>query len=272
MNPMDSKREFFAARAKNLAKVHEELNQAVNRPALFESGDWWSPDRTGLRGENWVPRAQNNAVANEEDEHEDEEVRTSGNVSGSTAEVCIEADGGFNNDEDVYNDYCDDQSDDEKTDESMELSEIFGEDVPKTPPSAQEKGSYNKLSIEDMVNHESPEPKASRLASPPPSEKSQDSPDRIKTSSALEEILNPCATPATSPSLKRKRDAESEDVPAAVSVEMGREQVAVEVDRPAKRTRIVTHGTGFFRLATATAVGVFMGGVGVFAALVATAD
>lgn len=272
MNPMDSKREYFAARARNLAKVHEELNQAVNRPALFESGEWWSRDRTGLRGENWVPRAQNNnAVANEEDEHEDEEVGPSGNVSGSTAEVGIEAGGGFNTGEDVYNDYCDDQSGDEKTDGSMELSEIFGEDTPKTPLSAQEKGGYNKLSIEDMVNHESPEPKASRLASPPPSEKSQDSPGRIK-SCAFEEILNPCATPATSPSLKRKRDAEEEDVSAAVNVETGKEQVAVDVDRPVKRIRVVTRGTGFFRLATATVVGVFVGGVGVFAALVATAD
>jgi len=191
----------------------------------------------------------------------------------SNAEAAIEADGGFDNGEGVYNDYCDDQSADEKTDEPMELGEIFGEDVPKTPPSTQEKGGYSKLSIEDMVNHEPSEPKASRLVSPPPSEKSQDSPDRIKSSSALEEILNPRATtPVTPPSLKRKRDAVEEDVSAAVDVEMENGQVAMEADRPSKRTRAIARGVSFVKLATATAVGAVVGGVGVFAALVATAE
>lgn len=145
------------------------------------------------------------------------------------------------------------------------------------------------------------------FASPPPSEGSADCGGEAEKPSvppapALENILNPAAVPSPPPTLKRKRavmeehvaapppqvsetDREMLDAPEVVVLDANYPELVVNDSdssteneimdqlRPAKRARRTeTGGTSFVKLATAAMAGAVMGGVGMFAALVASAQ
>jgi hypothetical protein len=198
-----------------------------------------------------------------------------------------EEDGDF---EDNY--YCDMET--ENDEDGMD--DLF--DEPPPPPKTNEaeankNAAYSKFSIDDMMNHESPKGKRAItpavFASPPPSEGSADcGPEAVKPP-VLENILNPAAV-ATPPSmLKRKRAVMEEpvvapprpvferaDAPEVVVMDVSYPELVVDNtdeprERPVKRAK-KANGTSFVKLATAAMAGAVMGGVGMFAALVASAQ
>jgi hypothetical protein len=193
--------------------------------------------------------------------------------------------------EDNY--YCDMET--ENDDDGMD--DLFDEPPPAPKTSEVEANkkdaAYSKFSIDDMMNHESPKGKRAItprvFASPPPSEGSVDcGPEAVKPP-VLENILNPSA--ATPPSmLKRKRAVMEEpivapprpvferaDAPEVVVMDISYPELVVENndeprERPVKRAKKASNGPSFVKLATAAMAGAVMGGVGMFAALVASAQ
>ncbi|KAI5805786.1 hypothetical protein EDC01DRAFT_626600 [Geopyxis carbonaria] len=184
---------------------------------------------------------------------------------------------------------------------------------------------YGKLSINDMMNHESPKVNTTSapFASPPPSENSAGSPvstEKTKSGTALDSILNPenSNTGSGQQSLKRKHSRISHvEIPATPNIvasdypaieAIGSEEGAVINDAPEVVSthslfpELVNHpevlpsdsdspevseveerspkrvktenkaGRGIASMAAAAVAGAFIGGVGVFAALVASAQ
>lgn len=206
-------------------------------------------------------------------------------------------------------DFVEASSDDEEY--RMTMDEMFGVPNTPTRKDAAKgiKAGYSKFSIEDMMNHESPKGKASTPApapipaSPPLSERSVPLCGYNKKKNAspvldITSILN--NTPP--PSLKRKRQSTETPTPVippapvfveqtlpdapgvvvdkvaypalpADTVSSQEEVVEEEVEgRPSKRVKSERRGTSYTGLAAATMVGFVMGGVGMFAALVASAQ
>ena len=146
-----------------------------------------------------------------------------------------------------------------------------------TSASVPKPAGYNKFSIDDMMNHESP-----ALASPPPSEtevKTTAAPPPTPVMAEIGELPN-----APPPTLKRKREADAPEVVEGVDYPElapdGKEEQAEEMNeeeeeedvRPAKRVKEMRRGASYAGLAAAAVAGAVVGGMGMFAALVASAQ
>lgn len=319
---MESKREFFEARATNREALREAATSGMFR-SLYGS----QPTFIRVPGPDTLvsskpPSSANYDLDNKETTQKSANEKIEENTTTRDGDCCNEdicdADGDYEEyDSDEYAREVYGMSEDEHEEDTEiadELDEMFDEkevNIAKPrfalEPAAQTNGGaktgYSKFSINDMMNHESPEAQVVEtqlLASPPPSEISATEPmefEKTKAVPALEDILNPEAASPLS-GLKRKRTqfeeepisqatiddgpevvdevVEPADYPELAIVEQSFETQKVPVEekakiegRPIKRART---SRGYFGLATATMIGAVMGGVGVFAALVATAQ
>jgi hypothetical protein len=209
-------------------------------------------------------------------------------------------------DEDVgISDELDDIFDDEPTTPKTPTTKTQGDGNSKTGYS---KFSIDDMMNHESPKGKTRTLEAAVLASPPPSESSPDVCDALEKSKAvpaLEDILNPAAPSTPPPTLKRKRsginapissptpaappmivDQGSSDAPEVVDtttvadypeLAVGDAQAVVQTaevseDRPAKRVKSEKGGRGIVGLATAAMAGAVVGGIGMFAALVASAQ
>lgn len=326
-NNHTDKREFFESRAKNFARVNAEQHHAAAADSFYMP-QWAGPAEFSQQRDEKpdpvknIPRISrfflHSKLSGELEKSTQEAAEAKSHATASVVgdDLELDEDCDFDEEESLgMGEFCESSSDDEEYRISNgDTVKTFG--TPTTPTkkdsSKGTKAGYNKFSIEDMMNHESPKGKvgtptvAPAPASPPLSERSvlicgYGFTESNNTSPVLDipSILN--NTPP--PSLKRKRqsvetqwptippvpvfeqtlpDAPEVAVseiaypslaanPAAICDEKPEQKEEVE-ERPSKRVKSERRGTSYASLAAATMAGFVLGGVGVFAALVASAQ
>lgn len=323
-NNHTDKREFFESRAKNFARVNAEQHHAAATDCFYMP-QWAGPAEFSQQRDDKpdaiknIPRISrfflHSKLSGEAEKINQEAAGAKSRAIDYAAGEDLEMDEDCDFDEEEslgMGEFCESSSDDEEyRNTNGDTVKTF--DTPATPTkkdaSKGTKAGYNKFSIEDMMNHESPKGKvgtptvAPTPASPPLSERS--APVCGYTSKNTSPVLDiPSILNNTPPpSLKRKRqnvetplptippapvfeqtlpDAPEVAVneiaypslaayPATICEEKPEQKEEVE-ERPSKRVKSERRGTSYAGLAAATMAGFVLGGVGVFAALVASAQ